>query len=208
MVGGILLAGASRGTGLEVARLLSSRGEAVTALVRPTASMTGLLQLPVKLFRGNILDSRSVQGAFASGAFRAVISTVGGKRGEPRPDHQGIRIIVDAAQKAGVRRCILVSAIGAGDSRSAVSAQVLEFLGEVLEEKTLGENYLRASGLDYTILRPGGMTHEPASGTALRTEDHGVMGTIHRQDLARLVLEVLDDPASIGRIFHVLDPHI
>jgi uncharacterized protein YbjT (DUF2867 family) len=149
-----------------------------------------------------------VQGAFASGSFRAVIDTVGGKRGEPRPDYHGTRNLVDAARAAGVSRFILVTAIGSGDSRRAVSPKVLEFLGAVLEEKTLGENYLMASGLGYTILRPGGMTHDPASGTAIRTEDRSVMGMINRADLARLVVDCLDDPLSIGKVFHTIDPGI
>ena len=208
MTDGVLMVGASRGTGLLVARLLDRRGEAVTAFVRPTTDMAGLLQLRVKLFRGDVLDPQSVQGAFASGSFRAVIDTVGGKRGEPRPDYHGTRNLVDAARAAGVPRFILVTAIGAGDSRGAVGPKVLEFLGAVLEEKTLGENYLMASGLDYTILRPGGMTQDPASGTAIRTEDRRVMGAINRADLAGLVVECLDDPLSIGKVFHTVDPAI
>jgi nucleoside-diphosphate-sugar epimerase len=208
MTGGVLIAGASRGTGLEVARLLAARGEAVTALVRPTTDMAGLLQLRVKLYRGDVMDPLSVRGALASGTFRAVIDTVGGKRGEPRPDYHGTRNLVDAAREEGVRRFIFVTAIGTGDSRSTVAPKVLEYLGAVLEEKTLGEDYLMASGLDYTILRPGGMTHDPASGTAIRTEDRKAMGVINRADLARLVVDCLDDPLAIGRIFHTIDPAI
>jgi uncharacterized protein YbjT (DUF2867 family) len=205
---GVLIVGGSRGTGLEVARLLERRGEAVTAFVRPTTNMADLLRIKVKLFRGDVLDPLSVQGAFASGNFRAVINTVGGKRGEPRPDYHGTRNVTDAARAAGVKRYIFVTAIGSGDSRAAVGPKVLQFLGPVLEEKTLGENYLMSSGLDYTILRPGGMTNNPASGTAIRTEDHGVMGVINRADLARLVVDCLDDPLTIGKVFHAIDPAI
>jgi uncharacterized protein YbjT (DUF2867 family) len=205
---GVLIVGGSRGTGLEVARLLERRGEAVTAFVRPTTDMADLLRIKVKLFRGDVLDPLSVQGAFASGNFRAVINTVGGKRGEPRPDYHGTRNVTDAARAAGVKRYIFVTAIGSGDSRAAVGPKVLQFLGPVLEEKTLGENYLMSSGLDYTILRPGGMTNNPASGTAIRTEDHGAMGVINRADLARLVIDCLDDPLTIGKVFHAIDPAI
>ncbi len=208
MANGVLIVGASRGTGLEVTRLLVARGEAVTALVRPTTDMSELLRMRVKLYRGDVLDPLSVQGALASGSFRAVVDTVGGKRGEPRPDYHGTRNLVDAAREADVRRFIFVTAIGSGDSRDTVGPKVLEFLGAVLEEKTLGENYLMASGLDYTILRPGGMTHDPASGTAIRTEDRSAMGVINRADLARLVVDCLDDPLSVGKVFHTIDPAI
>jgi uncharacterized protein YbjT (DUF2867 family) len=208
MTDGVLIVGASRGTGLEVARLLARRGESVTAFVRPTTDMGELLQMRVRLFRGDVLDPTSVKGAFASGSFRAVINTVGGKRGEPRPDYHGTRNVADAARAAGVHRYLLVTAIGSGDSRSAVGPKVLQFLGPVLEEKTLGENYLMESGLEYTILRPGGMSNNPASGTAIRTEDHSVMGVINRADLARLVVECLDDPLTVGKVFHTIDPEI
>jgi uncharacterized protein YbjT (DUF2867 family) len=208
MIDGVLLFGASRGTGLEVAKILASRGEKLTAVVRPTTDTGVLRQLGIRLVTGDCLDAAAVEAAFASGRFRAVIDTVGGKRGEPRPDFVGTRNIVDAAAKAGVRRYIFVTAIGSGDSRAAVAPKVIEFLGAVLEEKTRGENYLVASGLDFTILRPGGMNNDPASGTAIKTEDHSVMGVINRADLARLVVQCLDDPGTIGHIYHTIDPAI
>jgi uncharacterized protein YbjT (DUF2867 family) len=208
MSGGILVFGGNRGTGLEVCRLLAARGDHVTACVRPSADARELEALGVATCRGDVLDPVSVAAAFASGPFRAVIDTVGGKRGEPRPDNAGTRNLVDAAASAGVRRFIFVTAIGCGDSRGAVGPRVIEFLGPVLDEKTLGEDYLRGSALDWTILRPGGMTHDPASGTAIRTEDRMAMGVINRADLARLVVECLDDPATIGRVYHTIDPAI
>jgi hypothetical protein len=52
------------------------------------------------------------------------------------------------------------------------------------------------------------MTSDPASGTAIRTEDQGRMGVINRADLARLIVDCLDDPTTNGRIFHTIDPAI
>lgn len=208
MTEGVLLFGASHGTGLEVAKILAGRGEQLTAVVRPTTDPGALRQLGIRLVTGNSLHAPEVEAAFSSDRFRAVIDTVGGKRGEPRPDFVGTRNIVDAAAKAAVRRYIFVTAIGSGDSRAAVGPKVIEFLGAVLAEKTRGENYLIASGLDYTILRPGGMNNDPASGTAIKTEDHSVMGVINRADLARLVVDCLDDAGTIGCIYHTIDPAI
>lgn len=206
--GAILIFGGNRGTGLEVVRLLVARRLPVTAFVRPTADLAELLNLPVKLSKGDVLDPRDVAAAFASGRFRAVINCLGGRRGEPRPDYQGIRHIVAAAAAAGVQRVIFVTAIGCGDSRGTVAPKVIEYLGPVLDEKTRAEDHLMQSGLEFTILRPGGMNSDPASGTAIRTEDRSVMGVISRADLARLVVDCLDDPASIGRVYHAVDPAI
>jgi len=206
--GGVLIFGGTGGTGLEIARILAGRGDAVTVVARPTSDRSGLDGLDVTVVTGDVLDVDSVDAAFAAGRFRAVINTVGGRRGEPRPDVIGGQHIADAALRAGVARALLVTAIGAGDSRSAVAPKVIEVLGEVLAAKAEAEDYLMQSGLDATILRPGGMTSDPASGTAIKSEDHTLMGVIHRADLAQLTVDCIDDDATIGRIYHTVDPEI
>jgi nucleoside-diphosphate-sugar epimerase len=138
-----------------------------------------------------------------------VISTFGGSiRAEQRPDFEGTKNIVDAAKRHGIDRLLMVTVIGAGDSRQVLSDQAWKFLGPLIELKTQAEVYLSSSGLQFTILRPGGMLSEAATGTAIKTEDHTVMGIIHRADLAALVVESLDDDDTIGKIFHTIDPKI
>lgn len=208
----VLIFGASRETGLEVAKILAARGDAVAAFARPGSDLAELKKLPLQqIVYGDVLDPVAVGKAFAAGRFDAVVCTIGGHRGQsPRPDYEGVKNIVDAARNlaTSIPRILLVTVIGAGDSRRAVAPKVLEVLGEVIRLKTLAEDYLVASGLQYTILRPGGMTDAPASGTAIRSEDHGVMGVISRADLARLVVECIDDESTTGRIYHTVDPAI
>lgn len=209
MTDGVLIFGGTRGTGLHVARLLRARGDAVTVLAREGSDAGELEAIGATIVRGNALDPTGVDAAFAAGPFRAAINTLGGKRGEtPRPDVEGTRQIIRGAKQAGVSRVLMVTAIGSGDSRSAVAPKVLEVLGEVLAQKTVAENDLQASDLDWTILRPGGLTNEAASGTAIRTEDQQRMGVIHRPDLAALVVDCIDDATTIGRIYHTVDPDI
>ncbi len=135
----------------------------------------------------------------------AIVSTLGGKRSEPRPDFDGTRNLVDAARAAGINRFILVSAAGIGDSHASISAQAHQFLDPVLEIKAKAETYLIDSGLGYTIIRPGALDSEPASGNGMLTDDATVSGTIHRADLARLVVDCLDDPDSSRKIFNAVD---
>ena len=209
MAGNVLIFGGTRGTGFQVARLLRERDDSVTVLVREGSDATELEGLGATVMRGNALDRASVDAVFASASFDACVNTLGGKRGEkPRPDIEGTLQIVDGAKHAGVNRVLMVTAIGAGDSRTAVAPKVLEVLGEVLDMKTRAEKILQESGLDYTILRPGGMTNDPASGTAIRTEDHQRMGVINRADLAALVVDCIDDGTTIGKIYHTVDPGI
>jgi uncharacterized protein YbjT (DUF2867 family) len=205
----IMVFGGTRETGLEVIKRLSARGDKVTALVRPASDASELEKLGVTIYRGDALIAEDVVGAFATGEFRACINSLGAHRGDAqRPDYIGSKHVIDAAKDRGVRRCIMVSAIGVGDSRVAVAPKVIEVLGPVFELKEKAEAYLVGSGLDYTILRPGGMTDDPESGTGVRTEDVSVMGVINRADLARLVVECLDDDVSIGRTYSTTDPQI
>ncbi len=205
----ILLFGATRGTGLELARLLAARGTPATALVRPAADSSELRALGITLIAGDALNPEDVERAFASGHFRAAVSSIGGSRAEPRrPDVDSTRNIIEAARRHGVRRVLLVTMIGAGDSAPVLSEHARKFLGPVAELKTRAEALLMNSGLDATVLRPGGMSSEPATGTAIMSEDHTLMGTIHRADLAALILRCLDDETTIGRIYHTIDPEI
>lgn len=206
--GGVLVFGASRGTGFEVVKLLAARGERVTAFVRPTSDRSDLEPLGVSYAVGDILDADSVNAAVEAADVHAIINTVGGRRGEPRPDYEGVKNMVEAAKAAGVRRVLLVTAIGTGDSKAAVGERTWEVLGRVLKVKTQGEEYLTASGVDYTILRPGGLTRGPATGSGVKTEDHGVMGSISRAELGALVVQCLDDNNTVGKIYHTVDPAI
>jgi len=205
---GVLIFGATRGTGLEAAKIMAERGDAVTAVVRPASDASELRDLGVDVIAGDALDEDAVDAAIGGGSWRAIIISLGGKRGEPRPDLIGVKYIVDAARQHGVSRVLMITAIGCGDSRSAVAPKVIEVLGEILASKTEAEDYLMQSGLNATILRPGGMTSDPASGTAIRTDDHSVMGVINRADLAKLTVECLDDDTTAGKIYHTVDPEI
>jgi uncharacterized protein YbjT (DUF2867 family) len=206
----LLIFGGTGRTGLELAKLLAGRGDSVTAVVRPTSDATALEAIGVNVFSGTPLDRDDVNNAFASAQFDAVISTLGQRRGEPGPraDHAGIELIIDAAKNHGVQRMLMVTMIGAGDSISAVSEKVIEFLGVPIEAKTAAEALLANSGLDYTILRPGGLNSEPDAGTGIKTTDHSVMGVIAVGDLGRLVVECLDDNSTIGETYHTIDPEI
>lgn len=202
----VLVFGGSQRTGLETVRLLTARGDRVRAFVRPTSDRSDLDACGVDYAVGNVLDSGAVEAAFAAGSVDAVVWTVGGARGEPRPDVDGIRNLTAAAEKYRLQRVVMVTAVGAGDSRAALSDHAWKFLGPVIELKTVAEDLLTATRLDWTILRPGGMGSGPATGTAIKTLDHTAMGMIQRADLAQLVVDCLDDPLTIRQIYHTIDP--
>jgi uncharacterized protein YbjT (DUF2867 family) len=79
-------------------------------------------------------------------------------------------------------------------------------LSKVIPLKTQAEDHLKASGLDYTIIRPGGLPPGIGTGGGILSEDPTTMGFIVRSDLARLILGVLDDPRTIGKTLAAVDP--
>lgn len=210
-VGSVLVIGGNRATGLEVVRLLRARGEDVVALVRPASDASAAEALGARIVRGDAMNPPDLTAALtavpAGGGFRAIVSTLGATSVDgPRPDFEGNRNAVDAARFAGVKRFVLVTMIGAGESLQASPAIARYFLRKVTPEKTKAEDYLKTSGLDYTIIRPGGLLNKEAQGKAYLTEDTRAMSWIRRTDLAVLAVQALDDPRAIGKVYHAFDP--
>ena len=206
--GPVLVFGGTRGTGLEIVRKLRERGEAVTVAVRSTSNTTELKKLGADTVVADALDAKQVEAAVGSKKFAAVISTLGTTRGEQhkRPDYIGNRNVIDAARAAGVKRFVFITVIGAGDSSDAAPGFSKRFLAEVIALKTQAEDHLRASGLDYTIIRPGGLGDVPTSGTAVLAEDPAAFSFIGRADLADLAVQALGDASTIGKTYSAYDP--
>jgi uncharacterized protein YbjT (DUF2867 family) len=148
-----------------------------------------------------------VTAAFSADDFTAVVSSLGGRRGEPRPDYEGNRNITDAAKAAGVKRVIQVSAIGGGAPTRAKPPEDAGFMRNIMYEKTRGEDYLIASGLDYTLIRPGGLRNGAPTGNGIMTQEN-VSGSINRADVGLLIVGALDDDATIGKAYNVIDDNM
>jgi len=204
-----LIFGATRGTGLEAGRALTRMGIPVAAVVRSSSDTAAIEASGATIITANIFNAHEIDSILDANNYSAVVLSLSGKKGEAkRADREGAQKIIDAANQHGVSRVLMVTAIGCGASRDIMAPKVIEVLGEVLEAKTTAENYLQDSGLEYTIIRPGGLTNDPASGTAIKTTDQTVMGVAHRADVGQLVADCLADRESIGKIYHAVDPEI
>jgi uncharacterized protein YbjT (DUF2867 family) len=196
---GIFLAGASRGVGREIAKILTAQRMHVVALLQSEDARAELEALGATVVIGDALDGALIESLLLAQPLDAVISTLGGKPTDRE------RNLIDAAVKAGVKRFMLVSSIGTGESAAALPPQALETLGPVLAEKEQAENHLTASGLIYTIIRPGGLKSEPPRGKAVLTENSNIAGSIHRADVADLVCRCLDSERSHNKILSAVD---
>jgi uncharacterized protein YbjT (DUF2867 family) len=146
----ILVAGATGALGSDIVRRLLARGERVRALVRSTsdaAKVDSLEKSGAEIARGDLKDPDSLQSACRG--VKAVISTVSmigtGKEGDSfeATDSEGTRSLIDAARAAGAERFLFISF----DLAGMPDAPIVRAKGEV-------EDYLKSSGLNYTIIQP------------------------------------------------------
>ena len=207
----IFLAGSSRGVGRAIAKLLLKDEPAsvnLTVLLRNPTYTVELEALGAKVVIGDALNFAELEAAIAQvGAIDAVITTMGGLPNDQgdRADCVGNKNLIDLAVQARVQKFILVSSIGSGNSVVALAPQVLATLGAILKEKEKAEQHLVASGLTYTIIRPGGLKSELATGNAVLTEDPTISGIIHRADVAQLVINCLNSDKANNKILSAID---
>lgn len=202
----VIVFGATGKLGTEIVRDLREHGDRVTAFVRASSDRSALAPLGVEFAVGDVLDPAAVRAAMAAGGFDAAIATLAGTA-VPNLDGQGNINVSEAAAAAGVQRVILVSTIGAGDSRDAAPLISRLALRNILPQKTAAEAQLRASGLRYTIIRPGGLPPGVVpTGRGIVSANPATMGFIKRPDLARLVVRVLYDDRTVGTTLAAVDP--
>jgi uncharacterized protein YbjT (DUF2867 family) len=127
-----------------------------------------------------------------------------GPNGPEFVDYGGVRNLADAARAAGVRHFVLESSIGVGSGGGVLGMFLNLLSGDALRWKAKGEASLRASGVPYTIVRPGGLVDEPGGQVGLRlVQGDEESGRIARADVAAVMIAALDNPAALGKTFEV-----
>jgi putative NADH-flavin reductase len=194
----ILIVGATRGIGRQLLEQALASGHSVTALVRDPQRLTTQHER-LRVIKGDILDAESVARAMAGQD--AVCCTIGVKVPWPPVTvfSEGTRNLLQAMKKTGVRRLICVTGIGAGDSRGhggflydCLVRPVL--FRTVYADKDRQESLIKASEVDWTIVRPGFLTNGPLTKNyRMLTDMTGVTaGWISRADVAHFFLTELE----------------
>lgn len=208
----VFVAGGSKGVGRLVVDRLLSEGAEVVALVRSDDKVKELNAINgVTAVKGDAADYKIVEGAM-DGCDAAITTLGGGSSSENGKfiDYTGNNNVIEAAGILGVTRVILVTSIGCGSSKEATPPSVYEVLKDVLAQKEKAENVLIKyyTNMNWTIIRPGGLVSEDATGKAILTEDTMAIGSIHRADVADLVVKALSSKATERKILSAVDPSI
>ena len=201
----ILVAGATGGVGQHLVGRLMAQDQNVRALVRDMSRAEQLFsaQDRLTLVEGDTTKPITLPSAVVGAS--AVICAIAAKApvGETSPekiDYEGVRNLVLAARNAGVRRFILVSALGVTHPEHPMNN-----FGRMLDWKRKGEDVLRTSGLLYTVVRPGGLNDAPGGASGIRIDQGDrISGAISRSDVAAICAAALDAIASYHTTFEIV----
>ena len=198
----VVIAGGHGQIGLRLGRLLAQRGDRVRGLIRNPAQAEDLTAAGVEpvvcdLEAGD--DVREATRGADAVVFAAGAGPGSGAERKRTMDHAGAVKLIEAAEANGIARYVMVSAMGAASPPDGDG--VFE---EYLRAKADADRDLAASGLDWTIVRPGGLTNDPASGRVTAAE-HVERGDITRDDVAATLAAVLDHDNTVRKTFDLVE---
>jgi len=197
----VFVAGATGGTGRALVNNLQEQGYAVRAFVRDADKARVVLGDDVELVQGDVRDIETIRPAMQGVSY--AISAIGAGRKDPdngpeAVDFGGVKNLADAAAATGVQQFVLVSSSGVTQEDHFLN----KVMNNVLKWKFKGEEALRESGVDYTIVRPGGLINNPGGSERLVfAQGDTSAGRISREDVALICIAALGKSEAIGKTF-------
>jgi uncharacterized protein YbjT (DUF2867 family) len=185
---------------LHLARILTEGGDEVTSIFRnpdhiEDVSATGARPVVADIEN---LDTNALADLLAGND--AVVFAAGAGGGNPARtyavDRDAAIRVIDAAGQAGARRFVMVSYFGAGPDHGVPEDNSFY---PYAEAKAAADAHLRASDLDWTVLGPGRLTLEPATGRIAVGADAAEKAEVSREDVALVAAAVLHDDSTIRR---------
>lgn len=200
--GHVLVLGANGETGRQVLSALQNKALPTRALVRTAAKADTLPQTDAEIVIGDI-DSDTLSHALAG--ITALICTIGTRSftdAQAIEDAEYITIAnaIDAAKEADVDHFVLCSSMGTSHPES------IPPLTNILRAKARAEEILKKSGLNYTIVHPGGLRNEPGGQSILVTEHPASgHGMITRADVAEVLVQAILQPEASGKSVDIIE---
>ena len=203
----VVIAGGHGKIALLTEKLLADRGDSVAGFIRNLDHAADLEAAGAEPIVVDLESSSADEVARHLAGADAVIFAAGagpssGVERKQTVDHDAAVLLADAAEAAGVRRYVMVSAMAA-DAAAPNDAGDEVFVTYLRAKGAADDNIRSRSGLQATIVRPGRLTDEPATGKVAAGTDTGY-GSIPRADVAAVLVAVLDTPQTAGLTFDVI----
>jgi uncharacterized protein YbjT (DUF2867 family) len=197
----VLVLGANGQTGVRTVEALRAKEIPVRAMVRGLDKASELGMDGVEVIVGNVLDEHDLANAL--NGTTVVISTLGTRSTTDDAtiteiEVQAVELLIRLAREADVQHIILCSSMG------TEMPQAVPPLAKVLEAKRRGEMLLENCGIPYTIVRPGGLTNDEASGQVLISRRLQSFGRISRGDVAEVLVQAVLQPEARNKIVEII----
>ena len=195
----VVIVGGHGKIGMRLAKLLAARGDSPRGIIRKTEQADDLEKIgaePIVLDIENVEIDDAVAGSDAV-VFAAGAGPGSGPARKLTVDYGGAVALAEAATTHGIKRYLMVSAIGANHPE-----RWSDEMEPYYDAKAKADKYLEESGLDYTIIRPGRLTDDPGTGKV--SLDGGGSGSVTRDDVALVLAESLRADNTIGKAFDLL----
>lgn len=202
----IVIAGAHGKIARHLGRLLVERGDAVLGLIRNPDHAADLRADGVEPQLADLehTDAAALTALMSdvdAAVFAASAGPGSGAARKDTVDRAASVLLADACERAGIRRFVQVSSMGAAQPNPT---DVDPVFGAYLDAKRAAEEDLRSRDLDWTILRPGRLTDDPPTGRVELAESVG-RADVTRADVAAVLLTLLDEPAAARRVLEVVN---
>lgn len=198
----VVIAGGHGKIGLRLARLLAEQERRPVGLVRRAEHEADLLAVGAHPVRFDLESGSAQELAEHLRGAEAVVFAAGAGPGsgaarKDTVDRAAAALLADAAEIAGVRRYLMVSAIGVDEAAQREFGPDEDQWGAYVRAKKAADDDLRARDLDWTVLRPGRLTDASGTGeVALGAEVE--RGDVPREDVAAVLVALLDEPRTAG----------
>jgi len=207
----VAVAGATGRVGRLIVKELLEQGYTVRAILVPpfdALEQPELAQARVEMIEANLTQLQSLERAVAGADF--LISAIGSRKPFntaelDRIDNMGNQNLVKAAKARELKHVVIISSNGVGNSQWAINLMHKLSMWFILKAKERSEDFIRTSGVSYTIIRPGGYNEEGLSGKIVFGEGGGLSGRVGRGQIARVCVDALSNPAMRNRTLEVMD---
>jgi len=194
----VAIAGGHGQIALRLTRLLKEQGDEVISLIRNPDHADDVQAAGGEPVVCDLEAAGEEEVAEAISGADAVVFAAGagpgsGSERKETMDYRGAAKLIAAAKARAISRYVMVSSMGANPDQEGDDA-----FAAYLRAKGKADAELQASGLDYTIVRPGRLTDDPGSGRVSLSEQVP-RGPVSRDDVAAVLAAVLREAGTVGR---------